>query len=683
MNRKDSSEQESVSGRRIYRTVNKQYLINKINYVNFQDWSITARFYNKQYERVCSLEVRPSPCTGDEVFLRWVSEEDTQEAVESYEFKGLHLKDNGGLLVIHAQGIRMGTSGFSITLPETAQIVSGRKCTRYAASGITGFVVQDGSPFSGTLREFSPEAFSLELTAVPPVSFKWLNPQAPLHIILQKDAHIVYSGLGTLVRVQGNSRTRTCIIAPSQSPIRRYKAKEFRGQRTVISSPIHVSFVHPLSGIVTELKVHDISGSGFSVTENEDHASLLPGFIIPEMDIMLPGGAGLRCTVQVIHRRKKEKEGAKQQILCGISILDMDPMDHTRLLSFLHQESDSRSYICKNINLDALWNFFFESGFIYPEKYAHILAHKEEMKRIYRILYNDNPGIARYFLYQEDGVIYGHMSMLRSYENTWMLHHHASSSVESHNAGLHVLNQVGSFGNNCHRIQSMHMDYLLCYFRPENKFPMKVYGDIARKIDDPKSCSLDTFAYFHCSKTSPDTVFPDPSWSFERSTEPDILDLCSFYEKISGGLMMDAFDLKQTGSMKRIGSEKSTLAEEYGKLGLKREILLYSLKYRSCLKAVFMVDRSDEGLNMSDLTNCIKVFVTDHEGLTPSAIRSALRKASAFFEGDETPVLLFPASYAAEQAMPIEKTYILWVINMEESDKYFKHLKLMLRFAKH
>lgn len=95
----------------------------------------------------------------------------------------------------------------------------------------------------------------------------------------------------------------------------------------------------------------------------------------------------------------------KSRVKCGLVILEMDIQDHVKLLAFMQQVKDSKLYICAEVDMDALWNFFFETGFIYPEKYAFIQTNKEEIKETYRKLYTQNPNIARHFIYQDKGVI--------------------------------------------------------------------------------------------------------------------------------------------------------------------------------------------------------------------------------------------------------------------------------------
>ena len=70
----------------------------------------------------------------------------------------------------------------------------------------------------------------------------------------------------------------------------------------------------------------------------------------------------------------------------------------------LHQVQNRNSYVCNDLDLDALWDFLFETGFIYPKKYALIHANKEQIKQTYQKLYTRSPEIARHFVYQENGV---------------------------------------------------------------------------------------------------------------------------------------------------------------------------------------------------------------------------------------------------------------------------------------
>lgn len=315
--------------------------------------------------------------------------------------------------------------------------------------------------------------------------------------------------------------------------------------------------------------------------------------------------------------------------------------------------------------MDALWDFFFETGFIYPEKYAFFQTNKSEVKRVYELLYNHNPGIARHFIHQEKGSILGHMSMLRCYEYSWLIHHHAASKTESMKAGLMVLKQISCYVNDLHHLHSAHLKYVFCYFRPGNKFPNRVFGGFAKQLNDPSGCSLDNFAYFHYRQIKLNQGLAPEPWAITEIRPEDFAELKRFYGHVSGGLMIDAFDL-QPGTVPQDG-----LAKEYQRSGFKKERRLYSLLEGGELKALILANITDIGLNMTNLTNCVTVIVID-ESIPRYFIESALSQVAREYEHQEMPVLMYPVSYAESESIPFEKIYSLWILNLEYLDQYFK-----------
>ena len=60
----------------------------------------------------------------------------------------------------------------------------------------------------------------------------------------------------------------------------------------------------------------------------------------------------------------------------------LDIQDQVKQVALLDQAKDKNSYICNNVNLDELWNFFFDTGFIDPDKYAFIQKNKRTIKNL-------------------------------------------------------------------------------------------------------------------------------------------------------------------------------------------------------------------------------------------------------------------------------------------------------------
>lgn len=97
------------------------------------------------------------------------------------------------------------------------------------------------------------------------------------------------------------------------------------------------------------------------------------------------------------------------------------------------------------------------------------------------------------------------------------------------------------------------------------------------------------------------------------------------------------------------------------------------------LKRFFLLNVSDIGLNMSDLTNCIHVIVIDPDDFPYETLCSSLYMASKYYEQNEIPTLLFPVSYAIDQSIPYNKTYNLWVLNFRYLDPYFKYVDMLIK----
>jgi len=604
----------------------------------------------------------------------WSDADKTAQINQSYEFSNLLLANGQKLLRVEAELVKIDEAGISLLLPETCYEISSRKVRRHTCEGIDVQLMQNSTVFQGSLMDFNGFSFRVKLKAVPPQTFDWMNPDQPVNIVLSDQGFTYYSGECKIIRhTQGHNR-RSYILEPLKNEIQRFKQKEFRSERYELTPSPNIVFQHPFTKIRVSLKVVDLSGSGFSVEEDERNTALLPGMILPDLELNFSDSYKMKCAGQVVFRKTMIAGNGQKWIKCGLALLDMDIRDHLKLISILHQTKDKNSYICNDVDLDELWDFFFETGFIYPDKYAAIQKNKKQIKETYAKIYTRNPHIARHFIYQDKGTIFGHMAMLRFYESAWMIHHHAAKKSALNKAGLIVLDQIGRMINDSHRLYSLHMDYMICYYRPENKFPSRVFGGAVKSIKDPKGCSLDGFAYLHFQQSSRSESQLPAGWQIGETRPDDLRELADYYEHVSGGLMLDAIDL----TPEKLDCDG--LNNEYRQVGLARKRQLFSLRKDGRLKTIFLVNTSNVGLNLSDITNCVKVLVTDSEQLDADILRAAISRVAALTEKYDFPALIYPAAFADEHEIDYEKIYYLWVCSLQYSDEYFRYLGRLLRF---
>ncbi|RII27321.1 MAG: PilZ domain-containing protein [Geobacter sp.] len=659
------------------KNVSQKSLLNKLNFINFQDGTLQIIYKHSRYDRTISISAKPQPCTSSILDCNLTDSEITPQQLQAYKFQHLLIADERKFYIVKAEIAAISETGIRLILPETCREFSFRRACRYQCDGVDVQLIQNSALFKGVLVDFNAFSLRIKVTAAPPQTFQWIRVESPVNIVISVAGEVLYSGECRLLKQSLDQQIKTYVLEPLHQHVRRFKPKEIRSLRQILVPSPNVVFLHPFIGKKFDLKAIDLSTSGFSVEEDEENSVLLPGMIIPELSLNFAGNFSFSCKAQVVYRNSYSNKRDEHRVKSGFAILDMDMHDHVRMLALLNQAKDKSSYVCNTVDMDNLWDFFFEAGFIYPQKYAYIEANKEQLKATYEKLYTQHPNIARHFIYQENGKIYGHCSTLRFYENTWISHHHAATRSSSHRAGLVVLNQLSRYINDANTIFSAHMNYIVGYFRPDNKFPRKVFGGCAEAINDSRKCSVDGFAYFHYQRTYDMEWNISGPWGLNRSSPEDLVELEAFYTHRSGGLMLHALDLEPSMM------DSSSLDTEYRRLGFKRERHLYSVTYDGILKAIIMVVISDVGLNLSDLTNCIKVFVVDEENFPREMFNLMLSCLTLKFNKDDVPVLVYPTTYAELNGIPYDKIYNMWVLNLLYSDEYMKFMEKILKTDKY
>jgi len=656
------------------RPVDLKRLINKLNYLNFQNKTVLLAFEHARYGQTLRVEARPEPCGENLLRCTWVDPRDARAISKYYVFSSLFVPDEQRLLQSMGQIVSMDEEGIVIELPESCTEVQSRRVVRNPCNGIQVQLLKSGSRFEGTLVDFSPLSFRVRVRASPPQTFGWLTTGTPVMVVLSNDRETLFSGDCRVVSKTGGRTSREYVFEPTQDRIQRFEGQQHRSVRQEFVPAPTIVFEHPLTGRLVSLKVLDISASGLAVEEYARNAVLVPGLMIPRLDLCLASNFRFPCRAQVVHRQVLDPGSGDSCLKYGLALLDMDVADHVQLVGLLHHAGDRLSYVCNQVDMDDLWSFFFETGFIYPQKYGFIQKNREQIKQTYEKLYTRSPSIARHFIHQDQGKILGHMAMLRFFDSTWLIHHHAARTNYTYRAGLNVLEHITRFINESCRFSFMHMEYLICFYRPENRFPRSVFGGLCRGIDDPRVCSEALFAYLHL-QCDHDVKGGLGECGLSPTDDDDLRELSSFCQHESGGgLMIGAFDL-EPGDVAH-----SDLGEEFRKLGLKRERHLYALKRNDHLQAVVMVNLADIGLNLSDLTNSITLFVLDDQELTIEIVYNALSVLMKSLGQEQIPVLIYPEAAAKSLKIPVEKRYVMWsLMPHSSSDSFYRSMNVILR----
>lgn len=654
---------ELVMGQKPAGTTNRAALINKLNYANFVGDAVFVHLSHREYGDHILLEAQPEPCVNDSVCCNWLDDNIEDLPLGDFIIEHLLLPDGSAMILVPVDGESATNTSLTFRLPETATVYHQRGISRHPGRNVTVDLMQSGFLARGELLDFNPHGFRIKARPVSPSSFHWLQCKSQVIVQLRREDQTLYSGPCRCLRISGGIEERELVLLPDDVVDEQLKAELYRNPRQKLVPSPSLSFIHPLTQKRTQLEVFDISSAGFSVYEDEENGLLVQGMIIPELTVDFSSASSVVCSARVVHLTPEEGG----LVRCGLSILDMTIADYSLLAQIMTKARNPHAYTSNRIDVNELWEVFFEAGFIYPSKYHQIRDHHDDLMETYRKLYEDCPEIARHFTYQQNGRILAHMSMLRAYDRTWMIHHHAARAFKGRRAGFVVLKQIIYFLYSIHRMPSANSDYVMCFFRPESRFPNRIFGDYARLVNDASRCSLDLFAYalypslFH---TAPMQNHLPSGWTLEECSERDVWNMEAHYRHHSGGLLLRVMGIDVQPK------SPDSFQEKYSSCGLIRHWRTFSLKRDGELYAVFVTDISDVGLNLSDLLNNIKVMILKPYSLPPDVISIVLGKLTPSYHVDKVPILIYPTSYCDRYDIVYDKQYYVWAHDLRYSDDF-------------
>jgi hypothetical protein len=648
------------------RTLELKKLINKLNYINFTDLPVFFLLCHKQTNEQILIKAYPQPSVKNELISR-LDSSDTLTDLTVYALNHLVIDEGLTTILAPVQVISIEGDIIKVNLPEISRIKTARKIKRFLCGDIACKIVQGDFNARGQLIDFSPCGLGISLSGTK--IMKGFDESKSALINIDQNGNRLYSGLCRCIRNGINLPGDRIVFTPLPRQVSLFPKREIRNNRQHIAPSFSVRFKHPFFKGDTSIErdIFDISPAGFSIKDKTEEELLLPGMIIPNITIIYADIVKMTCSAQVVYRHE---EPETKMVKCGLAIADMDLQSFTHLNHILGVSNDSNARVSSDIEMDSLWEFFFDTGFIYGEKYEEIQSYRETFKETYRKLYNDNTDIARHIVYKKNGKIYGHIAMVHAYEPSWLIHHFAARRMSHRLPGMTVLKHIVQYTGSYNRLSSSGMNHVMTYYQSKNNIIDRIFGNFTRHLNDLKKSSLDTFSYMLFNKKHPVRELPD-GWVMKEITLRDLGKLKEFYESSSGGLLLNALGLD-------IPSEP--IKKLFAEAGFKREYRAYCLCYEGRHMAFFVVNQSDIKLNLSDLINGIKVIVVEPTALSWAILAAAVNSLAVCFSEQGIPLLIFPSYFLSMQNIQIEKQYTLWILNAREaSDDFLAYMNSLIK----
>lgn len=646
--------------------IRRAQITNRLNLLHFRGEPLLVIIRHKEYDFSLTLKALSEICHGDKLFARWSEPKEVPRNLHQYITEKIIIPGISTTLELSAENVWLEAGQFQVTIPEFLEATSSRKtCRQIGTADIEARLTQHSVNFGGTLIDYSPDGIRLEVKVIGPQSFYWFHSDQDITLTLSRDNRLLFSGQVKTLRNEGDLDKRTVVVIPTETCVPRYSKREKRTKRFALCPAPDISFVHPLTGAQITLSVRNIATLGVAVEEMTNHSLLLPGLILENIELSVFGSPFLTFTGQVVYRSSSDSE----TLTCGIAILDIGVHDHFRLIGLVHRTEDENAFVRINHDPEKFFEFLFDTGFLYPSKYEEVHANREKFLEAYRKLYLNPNEIARCFVFIEQGQIYGHVSALKIYRHAWLNHHHAA--LPRQRSGLKVLRQISDFHNDSFVLNPLQMRYVVGIWRPNNDFPAKFFGRFQKNLKKPDLCSIDTFTYMHVSLDNcrqwDDLQGP---WEVAKATRQDICEFEGFYQQRSGGLLTKAFDLTPDTF------DDKSVEQEYASSGLKRIRHLYAVRYGLDLKALVEVQDSDTGLNLSELTNAVYLYILDETMITPKVLEFIQCMITVKTQKETATVMIYPHTYVKRYGIDATKEYNVWILNLntEGSDAYMKHL---------
>ncbi len=647
-------------------TLRQKKLIQYINYCHLQGHPLFVCLRQTSYKEEIIFKANPKPCLGDILTCHWERPLYDFEPNE-YAISSLLVSFGDVIVAVEAETIEITPLAMTVRLGKASRYLR-RQGQRHSSLGVTAEFAQHAFLTRGDLVDFGGRSFRVRVRLEDSSSVRWLNPEENISLRLFAREKLVFSGECRLVRSSKDRLACYLVFSPLQEQIRRLPAKNIRTPRKEIKPPLVVQFIHPLTGKKIHREILDISVSGLSLREGQEEESLLPGLVLPGVQIIYGGMISMKCAAQVIFRRKQDS-----LIIFGLSILDMDIRDFSTLSHLISINTDPHARVSTEVDMEELWEFLFDADFIYPEKYQLLQDCRELLKETYHKIYRGNLPLSRHFTYEKNGSIYAHIAMLRAYERAWMIHHYAARPLENRLTGFLVLKELMIFLNGFYRLPSASMDYVLTYYRPHNRIIRRVFGGFTDEMNDLRACSQDLFSYFLFTREGAGGEGLPAYWTMRESTAGDLKRLKYFYQNISGGLLLEALSLPSDGE------NNSSLEAAYQEAGLMRRCRVHTLCHNGNPRAFLIANHAEPGINLSELLNCVKVIVLEPETLSREILLKAIAGVSSDHLLSHLPVMIYPARYNELAGLPTERNYQLWVLNAAYGEPYLEYMERKVR----
>jgi ubiquinone/menaquinone biosynthesis C-methylase UbiE len=424
------------------------------------------------------------------------------------------------------------------------------------------------------------------------------------------------------------------------------------------SERVVLRFQAPFQTATAQRPVLDVSAFGLSIAVDYDKDVLPPGATINSATLCFDNGHEIPVRLKVRSLTPYlNSRGFNHR--CGISIESVLSGNRSAIVDAIVQTGLPGVQEAQGLSFKEMWALLHETGFLYPEKLDRLKPQMEAIKKSVTALLTKGNYIARTLLFKRGERLQAHLSVLRLYDDTWLIHHLGALPQKS---SISSVARFVSLGIGEYFEQMPEMEWLRVYYRPDNAWAARIFGRFAKRIRRSPLSELEEFGYFVApagiERKEIDGV------QVRRADQDDLYRIERYFVEHSSTLLMRADNLW------RQGLKLQNLEEEYHRVGLERRRECWVAERDGVFLGFALAEISSVGLNFSELTNTFRVYGED-----TSALDALIRAMAARYKdlGYSHAIGLAPkAQDEAFQALGFSKTktYVSWTCHRSLSRQY-------------
>ena len=355
---------------------------------------------------------------------------------------------------------------------------------------------------------------------------------------------------------------------------------------------------------------------------------------------------------------------------CGFEISRIDPDMKANMGAYIFKHNYPHIVPFNEKYIDKIWELFFKSGYMIPEKREYVSKVKKEIEETWIRLYGEDSKIGKMLLFVDNNEIYGTIAGVLAYENTWIVHQVAGIKHPEIKIGMYILDSIMIT-----MIEHLNPKYAKVYFRKENAWAIKkflkfheyctienaiLYSDL-----DLYEIDIDNYRYFNANNSNVKIDY--------LSSAEDRLFMIDYLAKSLPELVIN------TESANNSGLDLPVTQLAYRNIGLFRGRKILMAKENKRIISFAVLEYGSTGINLGGLLDVFQIFTIEPSNENLNIINRILineiidfynsigKKSALCLTNDINKYILDAAGFNKELS------YVIWHVNYNCFEQLAQH----------